>query len=151
MDSFSKLSNLFVQRNSFWEIYEEFQRDVLELTLNQKTEAEPIPGLFARKLARNLKKTRFLNNHLVDEGVGYLSGYILIAVVLESVVIDEVTQRFCNVYHNFMFNAKYKFVLSYELTVEEMHFFTTTSNSLQWRSNFSICKNYTSSKVVIYI
>ncbi len=36
MDSFSKLSNLFVQRNSFWEIYEEFQRDVLELTLHQK-------------------------------------------------------------------------------------------------------------------
>jgi hypothetical protein len=42
MDYFSKLSNLFVQRNSLCEIYEEFQRDVLELTLNQKTEAEPI-------------------------------------------------------------------------------------------------------------
>jgi hypothetical protein len=122
MDYFSKLSNLFVQRNSLCEIYEEFQRDVLELTLNQKTEAELIPVLFAKKLARNLKRSRFLNNHLIDEGVGHLSGYILIAVVLKSLVIDEVTKRFCNVYNNFMFNDTYKFILSYELTVDDIHF-----------------------------
>ena len=48
---------------------------------------------------------------------------MLIAVVLESMVIDDVTLRFCNVYNNFMYNAKYTFVLSFELTVEEMHFF----------------------------
>jgi hypothetical protein len=59
---------------------------------SSKTEAEPIPVLFAKKLARNLKKTRFPNNHLVDEGVGHLIGYMLIAVVLENVVVDEVTK-----------------------------------------------------------
>jgi hypothetical protein len=69
-----------------------------------------------------LKRSRFLNNHLIDEGVGHLSGYILIAVVLESLVIDEVTKRFCNVYNNFMFNDTYKFILSYELTVDDIHF-----------------------------
>lgn len=69
-----------------------------------------------------MKRSRFLNNHLIDEGVGHLSGYILIAVVLESLVIDEVTKRFCNVYNNFMFNDTYKFILSYELTVGDIHF-----------------------------
>ncbi|EFX71065.1 hypothetical protein DAPPUDRAFT_327551 [Daphnia pulex] len=84
MDSFSKLSNLFVESRTFWEFYEEFQRDVLELTLNQRTEGDPIPVLFAKKIVRNLKRSKFQNNHLIDEGVAHLSGYILVAVVLES-------------------------------------------------------------------
>jgi hypothetical protein len=52
------------------------------------------------------KWSRFPNNHLIDEGVAHLSGYVFIAVVLENVIIDEVTKRFLNVYSNFMYNAK---------------------------------------------
>jgi hypothetical protein len=130
MDSFSKLSNLFVERRhfgnvTFWEFYEEFQRDVLELTLNQRTEGDPIPVLLAKKIVRNLKRSKFPNNHLIDEGVAHLSGYILVAVVLESVAIDEITKRYCTDYFNFMYNAKYKIIMSYELNVEEMHYLQT--------------------------
>jgi hypothetical protein len=122
MDSFSKMSSFFVERRSFWQFYEEFQRDVLELTLNQKTECDPIPVLFAKKIVRNLKRSNFPNNHLVDEGVAHLSGYILVAVVLESVPIDDITKRYCTVYYNFMYNAKYKIIMSYDLNVEEMSY-----------------------------
>jgi hypothetical protein len=101
MDSFTKLSRLFVQRNTFWEMYEEFHRDVLEFTFNQETEAEPIPVLFAKKIARNLKRSNFPKNLIIDEGVGKFKWiYVLIAVVLENVPIDEVTTCFCNVYQN---------------------------------------------------
>jgi hypothetical protein len=76
-------------------------------------------------MARNLKRSKFPNNHLIDEGIAHLSGYILIAIVLDSVIIDEVTNRYCSGYSNLMYNAKYKFIMSFELNVEEVHFLQT--------------------------
>jgi hypothetical protein len=55
MDSFSSISYLFRSKDTFWQQYDDFKKDVIELWLNQVPKAEPIAILFAKKLVRNLK------------------------------------------------------------------------------------------------
>jgi hypothetical protein len=120
MDSFSSISHLFRSKNTFWQQYDDFKKDVIELWLNQVPKAEPIAILFAKKLVRNLKTTNFPNNHIIDEGLGSMSRYVLIVVVENNLIVDDLCKSYVNVYSNFLYNAKHKFILSYELDVDQM-------------------------------
>ena len=120
MDSFSRISNLFKKKEQFWHQYDDFSRDVMELYLNQVHKVDPIPVLFAKKLVRNLKSTNFPNNHVIDEGLGSMSRYVLIAVVENNLITDDLCKSFVTVYSNFLYNAKLKFIISYELDVDQM-------------------------------
>ena len=120
IESFTSISYLFRSKTTFWQQYDDFKKDVMELWLNQIHKAEPIAVLFAKKLVRNLKVTNFPNNHVIDEGLGSMSRYILIVVVEKNLLFDDLSKSFVTVYSNFLYNAEHKFIVSYELDVDQM-------------------------------
>lgn len=75
---------------------------------------------FLQKNLRNLKVTNFPNNHIIDEGLGSMSRYVLIVVVEKNLIFDDLCKTFITVYSNFLYNAEHKFIVSYELDVNQM-------------------------------
>jgi|LakMenEpi03Aug12_release.lakeMendotaPanAssembly.Ray.scaffolds.fasta_scaffold294562_1 hypothetical protein len=135
IDSFRSISHLFREKKTFWQHYDDFRRDVMELWLKQYLHVDPIPVLFAKKLVRNLKQIKFQDNFL-DEGLGSTSRYILIVVVKNNLIIDDLCKCYVNVYSNCLYNANHKFIISYELDVEEMqyvqHYLQTVYAKERW-------------------
>ena len=49
-----------------------------------------------------------------------MSRYILIVVVEKNLLFDDLSKSFVTVYSNFLYNAEHKFIVSYELDVDQM-------------------------------